>query len=69
MKRTAFPIVLIISTLMLASCAHMPKLFWKESEGSGTQQVNAIGADAERGGQCAPVTGAAGRNEWAGRSA
>ena len=46
MKRTAFPIVLIISTLMLASCAHMPKLFWKESEGSGTQQVNANGEPA-----------------------
>lgn len=40
MNRTVFPLTLIISTLMLASCAHMPKLFWKESEGTGIQQPN-----------------------------
>ena len=46
MNRTTFPLILIISTLMLASCAHMPKLFWKESEGTGTPQVNAGGQPA-----------------------
>jgi uncharacterized lipoprotein len=46
MNRTTFPLILIISTLMLASCAHMPKLFWKESEGTGTPQVNANGEPA-----------------------
>jgi uncharacterized lipoprotein len=43
MNRTRIPLSLLFSTLLLASCAHMPQLFWSENSGSGSSQVDASG--------------------------
>ncbi len=45
MNRTRIPLSLLLSTLILASCAHMPQLFWKENAGAN-QQTQAADASA-----------------------
>jgi len=47
MNRTRITLSLLLSTLILASCSSMPKMFWSENEGKNNQTIGPGGDDAK----------------------